>query len=131
MPPPSCRSPGLATLSGLSGTLFFLVTVYRFFLGIGIEEGAFDLALMPMLLTLYTGAYIMRGFRLLVMYNPHLRKRWGRCVKETVITRTLVAAWFVLEVLVWSASSIFGIQRFECPQNINVGEGEGTLFKDY
>lgn len=91
--------------------MIFLATVFRFFLGISVEEGPIDLIFLPMLLTLYTGAYVMRGFRLLVMYNPHMRARWGRCVKEAAIVRTLVASCVVLEIVVWSASFIVGVSR--------------------
>lgn len=80
-------------------------------LGIMTEAGPFDLLFLPMLLTLYTGAYIMRGLRLLVMYNPHLRKRWGWCVKETASMRALVASWVVLEVIIWAATILFGVRR--------------------
>lgn len=98
----------------------FFVTVFRFILGIGIEKGVIDLFLLPILLTLYTGAYIMRGFRLLVMYNPHMRKRWGRFVKEAAIMKTLVVSCVVLEVIVWVASSIFGIPRSGFLQYVNM-----------
>lgn len=116
MPPPLClpprRSPGLATLSGCAGTLMFLLTVFRFILGISIDAGPFDLFWLPILLTLYTGAYVMRGFRLMIMYHPHLRKRWGRCLKEAVISRNLVVSCVVLEIIVWSSTYIVGISRY-------------------
>ena len=109
----SNRSPGLMTLSGCAGILVSLVSVFRVMLGISTEVGGdgFDLLLVPIMLTLFTGAYVMRGCRLLVMYNPHLRNRWGRYSKEPFMMRALVASCVVLEGVVWIACSIFGTKR--------------------
>ncbi|CAM9902391.1 unnamed protein product [Ectocarpus sp. 12 AP-2014] len=70
-----------------------------------------DLYLAPMLLTTYTGVYGMRGFRLLVMYNPAMRVRFGKFVKESWMVRTSLVSFAVLEIIIWSAAGIVGINR--------------------
>eukprot|EP00752_Nemacystus_decipiens_P011670 g10357.t1 len=108
------RSPGLAALSGCGGILVALVTIFRYILPS--EEDSMGAAvdavlLTPMMLTLYTGPYILRGFRLLVMYNPRMRKRWGAFVREPLLVKAMVNSCVVLEAIVWTASLVVGIQR--------------------
>lgn len=102
-------------LSGCVGTFIATVSVFRDILGIDTKkEGVFELCLVPAMLTLYTGAYIMRGFRLLVMYNPHMRSRWGSFSKELYMVRALVISCVVLEGIIWTASYVVGIRRSAC-----------------
>ena len=76
------------------------------------ETGQIDgLILVPMIPTLYTGPYILRGFRLLVMYNPPMRRRWGALVKEPVLMRAMVVCFVVLELSNWTAVLFVGIER--------------------
>lgn len=89
----------------------FCVTVFRFTIGFSTDHSAWDLFTTPMLLTLYTGAYVFRGVRLLVMYDPRMRKRWGRVIKESFMMRTLLVSYGVLLSIVCSASLKFGVQR--------------------
>lgn len=63
--------------------------------------------------TLLTGliALVMTAVRLLVMYNPSQRARWGRYVKEMFLIRALGCAWVVMEIGVWSAAWWVGVSR--------------------
>lgn len=107
------RSPGLAALSGCSAIFVSLVTVFRYMTS-GEDDGTGQvdgLILVPMIPTLYTGPYILRGFRLLVMYNPPMRRRWGALVKELGLVRAMVVCFVVLELINWTAVLFVGIER--------------------
>ena len=110
----SSRSPGLAAVSGCAATFISGVTIFRYMLASEEDEstGAVDgLLLIPMMPTLYTGPYILRGLRLLVMYNPRLRKRWGAFAREAGLLRSMVASCVVFEVVVWTLALVFGLKR--------------------
>lgn len=68
----------------------------------------------PALLTALV-ALVMTAVRLLVMYYPSQRARWGRYVKEAVLIRALGCALVLMEVGVWSAAWWFGISRCAGP----------------
>eukprot|EP00752_Nemacystus_decipiens_P011672 g10359.t1 len=108
------RSPGLAALSGCAGTFIAIVTIFRYMLATEDDDstGAIDgLLLIPMMPTLYTGPYILRGFRLLVMYNPRMRKRWATFAREPVLEKAMVISCVLLEVTSWTAALVLGIER--------------------
>lgn len=71
--------------------------------------------LIPMMPTLYTGPYVLRGFRLLVMYNPSMRKRWAAFAREHVLERAMVISCLVLQVVAWTAVLVVGLERCEPP----------------
>lgn len=56
-------------------------------------------------------ALIMTSVRLLVMYYPGERARWGRFTKEGPLTYGLVVVYFSMEVAVWSAAWSLGMAR--------------------
>lgn len=108
------RSPGLATLSGCAGIFVSLVTMYTYLCAPEDAESTGEVEsifLIPMLPTLYTGPYILRGFRLLIMYNPRMRKRWGAFVKERALQRAMVACCVVNQVISWTCVLFFGIEQ--------------------
>lgn len=111
----SNRSSGLASLSGCAATFISLVTIFRYMLASEDDDstGALDgILLIPMMPTLYTGPYILRGFRLLVMYNPRMRKRWGTFAREPVLVKAMVISCAILEVIGWTAAIVLGVERF-------------------
>ena len=57
-------------------------------------------------------AVVMIVVRLLVMYYPSQRARWGRYVKEKVLVRVLGCAWILMEAGVWSAAWVLGVSRY-------------------
>lgn len=111
------RSPGLVTLLGCAGTTMYCSAVFRDLLGFWSATGVWDLFGTSMLLTLYTGAYVFRGIRLLVMYNPRSRKRWGRFIKEPFMMKILLGSFWTLLCIVVSACFKLGINRSEEREN--------------
>lgn len=106
------RSPGLAALSGFTGTVMCCVGVFRFTTGFMSDAASvWDMLTTPMLLTLYSGAYVFRGVRLLVMYNPNMRARWGRVCKQSFMIKTLLISYGAVLVIACSASVILGAER--------------------
>ena len=53
----------------------------------------------------------MTAARLLVMYYPRKRARWGRYVKEKFLIRALGSLWVLIEIAVWSSAWALGISR--------------------
>lgn len=51
----------------------------------------------------------MRAVRVLLMYYPEKRKKWGRIPKEKQILRVAVSGYVLVEVAVWSAAAVNGI----------------------
>lgn len=51
--------------------------------------------------------------RLIVMYDPPKRKKWGRLTNERRMFRVLVSAYVLLEVGVWLAVWNYGMMRYE------------------
>lgn len=55
-------------------------------------------------------ALIAWAIRLLVLYDPTKRKRWGHCTKESVIFRALVWSYAAIQAGAWFAVPFFGLQ---------------------
>lgn len=70
------------------------------------------LVMVPLGVTLNTSAYVMRGVRLLVMYNPALRERYGPYIKEVAMVKALLISFGAIEGVVWSLSLVFGVRRW-------------------
>lgn len=77
------------------------------------DPGAEALVVIPMGVTLNTSAYVLRGIRLLVMYNPSLRKRYGPYLREAPMVKAMLASYGVLEVIIWCLTLVFGIKRYQ------------------
>ncbi|CAM9446566.1 unnamed protein product [Pylaiella littoralis] len=104
------RSPGLATMIGCASTTMCTVAVFRDLLGFWPGTGVWDLFGTVVLLTLYTAAYVFRSIRLLVMYNPRARKRWGRFIKEPLMMTILLVSCGVLLGVEVSACYQHGVE---------------------
>eukprot|EP00903_Cladosiphon_okamuranus_P015053 g13926.t1 len=114
------------------GGLFFRFLLY------GVEVDATELLLAPLAMVFNTGAYYLRFFRLLVMYHPELRARWGRYLGESTMVRVLVASFVVVEVIVWSLGLVFrvnskvavdvrGLPSWTTTDLSAAGKGDGAL----
>lgn len=78
----------------------------------GVEElGTVELLAIPMQLALNAGPYFLRYFRLVVMYHPEKRGRWGGYLDESKMVKVLVAAYGIIELIVWSLSLAVGRGR--------------------
>lgn len=53
----------------------------------------------------------MRAIRVLLMYYPEKRKKWGRIPNEKLVLRVVVSAYVLMEVAVWSTAAVYGIPR--------------------
>lgn len=57
------------------------------------------------------GALIAWVIRLLVLYDPSKRKRWGRYVNEKGIARALCWTYGGMEAVFWAAVAVYGMAR--------------------
>lgn len=65
----------------------------------------------PLVLLGFTCAYAFRGLRLLVMCNPHMRKRWKRLVKQKSMVKAMVLLFVLVEGVAWSTRLSLGVKR--------------------
>lgn len=110
----TCRSPLLSCTFGVFIVLRYVATTYEYIFiwrgdDIG-KHGVLDLIGFPALMTAEI-AVIMTAVRLLVMYYPSKRARWGRYVKETFLIRALGGLWVLIEIAVWSSAWALGVSR--------------------
>lgn len=49
--------------------------------------------------------------RLLVLYDPIKRKKWGRYTNERRMFRGLICAYVLIEIPAWASAYVFGLQR--------------------
>lgn len=67
--------------------------------------------LVPLMEFGFLGPYVIRGIRLVVMYNPSTRDHWGRFfTNELAAVKILLVAFGVVEVIAWSAVLRFGLE---------------------
>eukprot|EP00903_Cladosiphon_okamuranus_P016954 g15629.t1 len=108
------RSPMLTCTYGLIVVLRYLANVYEYvIIWRGDNIGNYGIPALlgyPTVLTALI-ALTMTAVRLLVMYYPSQRARWGRYVKEKVLIRALGCSWVLVQVGVWSAAWWVGIPR--------------------
>lgn len=52
---------------------------------------------------------IMRAVRVLLMYFPTMRKKWGSIPKETAVLRLTAVGFTLMEIVIWSAAAVYGI----------------------
>lgn len=77
----------------------------------GLRFGPWELFIIPLGLILNTVVYIMRGLRLLILYNPDLRHRWGPYIKESFMLKTVVVCFAVIQAILRSLALMFGVPR--------------------
>lgn len=65
----------------------------------------------PLVVLGFAGVYALRAARLLVMYNPHMRERWGKPLKQHEVIKILVALFALVEIVAWSATTVSGLRR--------------------
>ena len=51
----------------------------------------------------------MRAVRVLLMYFPSRRKKWGSIPKETAVLRVVAWGFALMEVVIWSTAAVYGI----------------------
>ncbi|CAB1108679.1 unnamed protein product [Ectocarpus sp. CCAP 1310/34] len=109
----SVRSPLLATTSGLVGVVLGAFAVARLIV-IPDKLVVHSISLIifvPLMELGFLGPYVMRGIRLLVMYNPATRTHWGRFfTSELAVVKILLVAFGIVEVIAWSAVLLFGLE---------------------
>ncbi|CAN0471908.1 unnamed protein product, partial [Ectocarpus sp. 12 AP-2014] len=107
------RSPLLATTSGLVGVVLGAFAVARLIV-IPDQLVVLSISLMifvPLMELGFLGPYVIRGIRLLVMYNPATRTHWGRFFNnELAVVKILLVAFGIVEVIAWSAVLLFGLE---------------------
>ncbi|CAM9482538.1 unnamed protein product [Ectocarpus sp. 12 AP-2014] len=107
------RSPLLATTSGLVGVVLGAFAVARLIM-IPDQVVVLSISLMifvPLMELGFLGPYVIRGIRLLVMYNPATRTHWGRFFNnELAVVKILLVAFGIVEVIAWSAVLLFGLE---------------------
>jgi len=67
--------------------------------------------LHPLALTCFTGAYGMRGLRLVILYDAKVRERWGKFARDRTMAKSLVMMFVVIEAILWVASLVVGVDR--------------------
>lgn len=110
------RSPLLACAFALGIILRYVVSTYEDVIvwredeGTIDSDGVVDLIGFPATVAAQA-ALVMTVIRLLVMYYPKKRTRWGRYMKEKILIRTLGLALVLMEIAVWSAAYSQGAAR--------------------
>lgn len=98
-------------MSGTFGTVFYFVMTVELIAFHTVGYGVTVMIGLQMTPTLFQGAYIMRSFRLLMMYDPERRRRWGRLLREKNITQALVWPTVMLEIATLCAVQVYGVRR--------------------
>ncbi len=110
------RSPYLGILSGATAGILLIGTAVRIMLFpdqlARTRKGSVSAVVLQLLgLTCFTGAYGLRGLRLVILYDANVRERWGKLAKDRDMAKTLVAVFVVIEIVLWGASLVVGVDR--------------------
>eukprot|EP00752_Nemacystus_decipiens_P004835 g4399.t1 len=103
-------SPVLAVTSGIVAILISAPEIIGKSLTHDMSAGAEMLLCIPLMLA-FTATYILRGVRLLIMFNPRSRQRWGSFLRESKFLPIVLAIFLALQVVVWSFVPSYGIPR--------------------
>eukprot|EP00903_Cladosiphon_okamuranus_P022290 g20496.t1 len=110
------RSPLLACTFGFCITLRYFATLSEDVLvwdedeGTVRDNGFLDLIGFPALVAAFL-ALVMTAARLLVMYYPSKRAKWGRYTKEKFLMWALGFVLVLMEIVVWYAAWTLGVMR--------------------
>lgn len=74
------------------------------------QSGVLAIWVNPIML-LTAGATVTRAIRLLVMYDPVARRRWGPLLRERAVMRAVLSLTALLQILAWSFVAKYGISR--------------------
>ncbi|CAB1108737.1 unnamed protein product [Ectocarpus sp. CCAP 1310/34] len=122
------RSPLLGTVSGLAGVSVWAFATTGAVINSEVVNAQLAFApiiTVPLVLVAFVGAYIIRGIRLLVMYNPHMRHRWGRYFnKETFMVKVVIVLFVVLQLVSSLAVVVVGAARETTTGDDNTMLGE-------
>ncbi|CAM9567058.1 unnamed protein product, partial [Ectocarpus sp. 12 AP-2014] len=107
------RSPLLATTSGLAGVYIAGSALIHMAIFPGARSlSVLRIIIIPFAVFCFVGVYIVRGLRVVIMYAPSHRKRWGKYLKkESTTVKTMLAAFAAVEVIAWSAVLPVGLER--------------------
>lgn len=109
-----CRSPLLVCICGACRIGRSCTLAYSLVF-VGIERpgatGVITLITVP-ILWVGNGALIAWMVRMLVLYHPKKRKRWGRHVNEKRVARALCWTYFGMEAAFWIGVALYGIERW-------------------
>lgn len=111
------RSPLLGIVSGaVASSLFtyaiFRITMFPTQVANMIDGSVGEVLTAPLISSGFTCVYGVRGLRLLVMYNRHLRGRWVRVLDERGVIKGLVATYLSIQSGLWSAIMLYGLNRW-------------------
>lgn len=98
----------LAVTSGLIALLISAPEIIGKTLTYDMTPGAEMILCVPIMLS-FTASYILRGVRLLIMFNPRRRQRWGSFLRESFFVPIVLAIYVVLQVVVWSFVPAYGV----------------------
>lgn len=98
----------LAALSGVIGILISGPEIIGKTLTYDMSAGPEMLLCIPLMLS-FTSSYIFRGARLLIMFDPRNRQRWGSFLRERNFIPIVLAIFLVLQVVVWSFVPTYGV----------------------
>lgn len=92
-------------MSGITGSWISFVVIFRMILfpkqEFLIDGGLSERLIIPLVFAAFTMPYLMRGLRLLTMYNIHMRDRWGRVLRERSVVKMLIILFVVIEAVLW------------------------------
>ena len=100
----------LAVVSGVAAIILSCPPLMKQILDYDERLGGDMVLYIPVVLS-FSSAYIMRGLRLLVMYNPDSRQRWGALLRERNFLKIQLATFLAVEAAVWSCVLKFGINQ--------------------
>ena len=104
------RSPVLACVAGVCINARYLASVYYLILGERAHAHIVDLVMFPAVWAAQAAVVLMAA-RLVVMYYPVQRVKYGRCTKENRLVRLLGYTFVLTEAAVWATAAALGTSR--------------------
>lgn len=104
------RSPLLACVTGVCIIARYITSVYHLILGESAHANIVDLVVFPAVWAAQAATVLMAA-RLLVMYYPVKRAKYGHCIKEKRLIRLLGYTFVLTEAAVWATAAALGTSR--------------------